>query len=104
MGIGTLEFLAVFLIAFIFLGPNRLVDLARLLGRASREAKRLTDDLPTMLLTDEKLSDDKTNEAVQGEDGVIRYEDSTNEPGPIAFKASNPPDPTSELKDTDTRE
>ena len=52
LGMGTLEILVVLLIAFIFLGPQRMVDAARLLGKASREIRRLSQDLPRMVIDD----------------------------------------------------
>jgi len=104
MGMGTLELLAVLLIGFIFLGPNRLVDVARLLGKASREAKRLTDDLPELLLKDEKSIDDGNDEDIKDVTDVTSDEDSAPETRPIAFKRSNRSENTTEIKDTKTRE
>lgn len=50
LGMGTMEILIIGLVAFIFLGPERMVDAARLLGRAVREARRMTADLPELVL------------------------------------------------------
>ena len=46
---GTLEILIVLLVAFIFLGPQRMVDAARLIGKASREIRRMSDELPSLI-------------------------------------------------------
>ena len=52
LGMGPLEVLVVLLIAFIVLGPERMVDAGRLLGRAAREMRRLSDELPRLTLDD----------------------------------------------------
>ena len=36
--------------AFILLGPSRMVDAARLLGKASREIRRMSEELPRLTL------------------------------------------------------
>ena len=56
LGMGTLEILVVLLIAFIFLGPNRMVDAARWLGSALKEVRRLSENLPEIVL-DERPAD-----------------------------------------------
>ena len=50
IGMGPMEVLLVLLVAFIFLGPDRMVDAARLLGKAAREVRRLTAELPDFTL------------------------------------------------------
>ena len=37
LGMGPLEVLVIALIAFILLGPQRMVDAARLMGKATKE-------------------------------------------------------------------
>ena len=49
-------------LAFIVLGPERMVDAGRMLGKAAREVKRLADDMP-------KLSLDDLEEAATEKDG-----------------------------------
>ena len=44
-GIGPIELIIVMLVAFIFLGPERMIDAARLLGRLTREVRRMTADV-----------------------------------------------------------
>ena len=39
-GIGTLELLVIFLVAFVALGPGKTVEVARTIGRMAREARR----------------------------------------------------------------
>jgi Tat protein translocase TatB subunit len=45
LGMGTLEIIIVLLVAFIFLGPERMVDAARMLGKMTREVRRMTADV-----------------------------------------------------------
>ena len=52
LGMGTLEIFVILLIAFIFLGPNRMVDATRRLGNTLKDLRRLSDDLPKLLLED----------------------------------------------------
>ena len=54
LGMGTMEILLILLIAFIVLGPEKMVDVARMLGKASRELRRMSADLPRLTLDEEK--------------------------------------------------
>ena len=54
-GMGPMEILLVLLIAFVFLGPERMVDAARLLGKAVREGRRLTSELPRVVIEDDDI-------------------------------------------------
>ena len=53
-GMGPLELLVIALIAFILLGPQRMVDAARLLGKTTKEVRRMTDELPKIVLEEEQ--------------------------------------------------
>ncbi len=44
-GIGMPELLVILVIAIIFIGPSKMPDVARALGRGLREFRRATDDL-----------------------------------------------------------
>lgn len=44
-GIGMPELLVILVIAVIFIGPSKLPDVARALGRGMREFRQATDDL-----------------------------------------------------------
>ena len=54
LGMGPLEVLVIALIAFILLGPQRMVDAARLLGKTTKEVRRMTDELPKIVLDEEQ--------------------------------------------------
>ena len=62
LGMGPMEVLIVLLVAFIFLGPERMVEAARMLGKGMRELSRLTAELPRLAIDDEDLipSSDRT--------------------------------------------
>ena len=63
LGIGPTELLIVALVAFIFLGPARMVEVARSLGKVVREVRRTTSDLPSLLSLDEPLDQPPKYEA-----------------------------------------
>ena len=44
-GIGTLELLVILLVAFIALGPGKTVEVARTIGKMTREARRTFTDI-----------------------------------------------------------
>ena len=55
LGMGPMEVIIVLLVAFIFLGPERMVDAARMLGKGMRELRRLTAELPRLDLDEEDI-------------------------------------------------
>lgn len=58
-GIGMPEMLLILAIALIVIGPKKLPDLAKSLGRAMREFKRATSDFKETLAMNEDISDVK---------------------------------------------
>ena len=50
---GSIELVVILLVGFIILGPKRMADAARLLGKATREIRRITEDLPDMILNED---------------------------------------------------
>jgi TatA/E family protein of Tat protein translocase len=58
-GIGMPEMLLILALALIVIGPKKLPDLAKSLGRAMREFKRATSDFKETLAGDEDFSDVK---------------------------------------------
>ena len=55
-GIGPLELIFVIVLALLVLGPNRMVDVARTLGKYVREFQRATSELPRLLSLDDEPS------------------------------------------------
>ena len=56
LGMGTMEVLVVLLVAFIFLGPARMIDTGKSLGRAIRQLRRMSADLSESWLDEEDFS------------------------------------------------
>ena len=63
LGVGPIELLIIMLVAFLFLGPGRMVEAARSLGKMAREIKRTTGDLHSLVALDEPLDQPSGNEA-----------------------------------------
>lgn len=59
-GIGMPEMLLILVIALIVIGPKKLPDLAKSLGRAFAEFKRATSELKESFEIDSELKDIKT--------------------------------------------
>lgn len=55
LGMGPLEILVIALIAFIFLGPERMTDAARLVGKAIREGRNIASDIPRVVVEDDDI-------------------------------------------------
>ena len=89
---GPLEVLVIALIAFILLGPQRMVDAARLMGKATKEVRRMTDELPKIVLDEEQ--DQRSGTSSTGNDQDSRKEPAETDEaevaadGPVAFRSS----------------
>ena len=81
-GMGTFELLVVLIVAFIVLGPARMVDAAKVMGRLINEARKITQAIPEIVsdedptgLNDEKNLDKSTGSNIdvgdQTDDGKI---------------------------------
>jgi sec-independent protein translocase protein TatB len=91
-GIGMQELLLILVIALIILGPKKLPDVAKALGKAMNEFKRATSDLKESLDVDHSLntvkkSFDAMNDTPPAEGAAA------SDPGPSAVK---PPSPSPE--------
>ena len=53
LGAGPIELLVVLLVAFIVLGPERMVDTARLMGKGIREVRRMTASLSDVIVEED---------------------------------------------------
>ena len=49
LGMGPLEVMIILVVAFIVLGPQRMMDAAKLLGKATREVRRMGQGLTEVL-------------------------------------------------------
>ena len=55
-GIGWMELMFILVIALVFLGPDKMLETARFLGKAIREVRRTTDEITRSLSLDDELS------------------------------------------------
>ena len=91
-GMGPLEILVIALIAFIFLGPKKMVDAARLMGKATKEVRRMTDELPKIMLDEEQAQPSRTpatprsDQETRTEAGETQEEEAVPD-GPVAFRS-----------------
>lgn len=113
LGMGTTEILVVLLLAFILLGPGKMVDAARLLGKASREVRRMTEELPRLTLdeVDERPEGRPRSAGPSGAApaNTVAAAESNGRPespgaapaddGPVQFKPSGPAGPGQESAD-----
>lgn len=54
-GMGMMEILLILILAFIFLGPERMVDAAKTLGKIVRDGRKFAAELPQVVLEDDDL-------------------------------------------------
>ncbi len=55
LGMGPLEILLIVLLAFIFLGPERMTDAARLLAKTIKEVRNLASSIPRVVVEDDDI-------------------------------------------------
>ena len=94
LGMGTLEILVVLLVAFIFLGPQRMVDAARVFGKVVAEVRRMTVDLPQLVMDEDPSGSDGSPKTIgQGGSQTASQADGPEEDNqgddseePVAFR------------------
>ena len=88
LGMGPLELLVIAVLAFVVLGPERMVDAGRMLGRAAREVKRLTDEMPKLSLDDLEEAATRSG-GRETEDRPAKPDGAeTEREGPVSFRSS----------------
>ena len=98
LGMGSLEVLAVLLVAFIFLGPDRMVEAARFLGKMAREARRMTAELPDFVLEEDEPPEASIVHRRGPSPGAAASDEPAGEgDGPVAFRR----EPPTTLSDTE---
>ena len=96
IGTGPLEIVVVALIAFIVLGPERMIDAARFLGRMVGEGRRLASEMPRVVMEDDDIKVVSGGETISMTRGAARKpaetvsddsqaEARTEDDGPVAF-------------------
>ena len=66
--IGPAELIVIFLVALIIVGPKRLPEIGRTIGKSLREFRRATDDFKQHLDFDASDDDDLPEEHGNGKD------------------------------------
>ena len=69
-GIGTMELLVIFLVAFIALGPGKTMEVARTIGKMAREARRTFTDIMDAASVSETDIDSNRNRANSAPSGA----------------------------------
>ena len=115
LGMGFMEILIILIIAFIFLGPERMIDAAKMLGRLVREARSIASEIPRVVVEDDDIKivngGETTSLTGQGQpaqppakppataraaepeaDADAEAPDGGGAPGPVAFSRRSPPD------------
>jgi Sec-independent protein translocase protein TatA len=95
LGMGSVEIVVVLLVAFIVLGPKRMTEAARMLGKATREVRRMTESLPQMILDEEEPSQvPEWRRTVAGPSSPIPAPSEPGAPadGPVEFKSGAEPE------------
>ena len=106
LGMGTPEILVVLLLAFLLLGPERMINAAKTLGKYAGEMRRMASEIPDITLEESDppggerpivhrgggpnpsvrpRPDESERAESPGEDGV---EEAPEEDGPVAFRPS----------------
>jgi Tat protein translocase TatB subunit len=101
-GIGMPELLIIFVIALIFIGPNKLPDLARALGKGMAEFRKATSEIKANFDMEDELRDVK-DEIADSVSGALAGEDSDQADQVQGEKETAPEEgnSSSEKKDTD---
>jgi Sec-independent protein translocase protein TatA len=94
LGMGSIEIVVVLLVAFIVLGPKRMTEAARMLGKATREVRRMAESLPEMMLDEEDTSQiPEWRRTVAGPSSIKTDPDVAKAPvdEPVAFRSGAEP-------------
>ncbi len=90
LGMGSIEIVVVLLVAFIVLGPKRITEAARMLGKATREVRRMAESLPEMMLDEEDTSQiPEWHRTVAGPSSIKADPNAAKAPAnePVAFRS-----------------
>ena len=67
-GVGTSELLVIFLVALLVIGPSKLPDIARALGKALAEFRRVSSDVQRQLDLEVQLAEMEKNKQRKNEE------------------------------------
>jgi len=86
-GIGTMEILVILVLAFILLGPNKMVEFARLMGKAVKEVRRISEEIPRFSFDqNELISSEAQSPSTDKEKGSESSDIASDSEGPVNFK------------------
>ena len=100
LGMGSMELVVVLLLAFIVLGPERMVDAARKLGKLTAELRRMTSEVTDMVQEEvDRVKDPIIQEGKELKSRVTSVTSELNlsgldgtgkdaEDGPVSFKSA----------------
>ena len=95
LGMSYVEIFVVALVAFVFLGPEKMADTAKKLGRIVREVRKMAADLPSIDELDLEESQTARPQGSIGRSGSTDEkvsgtpDEAPDEDGPVAFKATD---------------
>ena len=90
LGMGPMEVAVILLVAFLFLGPQKMVQGAKTLGDLVSQMRKVTQTITDIDVNDELLSDDKSGGKLEtrvdtsGEDESINGQKIDN-PVPVSY-------------------
>lgn len=87
-GIGMPELIVILVIALIVLGPQKLPDLARSLGRGLAEFRRATEDFKQNIEDEARAQDEKERLAKEAAEQATKPAISEQEPAAVAGQAT----------------
>ena len=74
VGMGTMEVLVILLVAVVFLGPARMVQTARFIGKQIAELRRMTDHLSQLNLDQYDQTEEHSKPPQEGiEDSPVAF-------------------------------
>ena len=87
---GPLEVMIILVVAFIVLGPQRMLDAAKLLGKATREVRRMSQGLTEVL--DETMEEPRVHRPGghpgRDKEGGAKADDTQSTPRPSVSRES----------------
>jgi sec-independent protein translocase protein TatA len=87
-GIGMPELIVILVIALIVLGPQKLPDLARSLGRGLAEFRRATEDFKQNIEDEARVQEEKERLAKEAAEKATEQAPVAKEPAAVASQAT----------------
>ena len=85
IGMGPLEVFLVLLVAFLVMGPQRMIEIAKLFGKALSELRRLNSGLAEVL---EDSAEVDTVSSESDKDNKEQADETHHDEYPVAFESS----------------